>query len=259
MKKINEMVYNSVVELKKKFEIIKKKGFVENVYSNDKRGGVGKTFENLLGIKLNYNPTPDYKEIEIKTKLLNSKFDITLFSSMPNYDGDKCGIIKYIVDNYGYVKNTISDKKILFTYCFATYLNKGNGNFYFWLNVDRNAKKIWLYIFNEKLQIKNKNFYWDFDVLQKCLDKKLKYLAVVNASIKIINNNAFYKYENIEFYSIKNFDSFLKLVENGNIYICLNIGRYKSGINKGEIFYHGAKFIIRDDKLNRLYEKIDYL
>ncbi len=256
---INNNIFNNIIELKKKFEIIKEKGYIENIYFNDKNGGAGKTFENLLGLKRNYSPTPDYKGIEIKTKLFNSKFDITLFSIIPSYDGKlDCDIVKYFVDNFGYVKDTVSDKNILFTYCFATYLNKGNGNFYFWLNVDRNTKRIWLYVFNEKLQIKEKKFYWSFETLQKCLDKKLKYLAYINVNIKKNNDRYFYKYENIEFYSIKNFDNFLKLIENGNIFVCLNIGRYKYGKRKGNVFYHGTRFLIREEKLNRLYEKIDF-
>lgn len=247
-------INNNILELKMKFEEIKRRGFIKSS-NNDKIGGGGKTFEHLLGLKANYSTNPDYKGIEIKTKSLNSKYDLTLFSLIPKCDNNinSTEIINFLVENYGYIKAGVSSRKILYTYCFATYLNKGNGNFYFFLNVDKNSQRIWLYVFNEKLRIRSKMFYWEFNDLKTCLNKKLKYLAYVNVNNKKVNGLYFYKYTNIEFFYIKNFDTFIKQIENGNIFVCFNIGRYK---NKDKISYHGIRFVIREEKINRLYNKI---
>ena len=111
-------------------------------------------------------------------------------------------------------------------------------------------------IFDEKLRIRSKKFYWTFEDLENCLNKKLKYLAYISVYSKKTNGYNFYKYDNIEFFYIKNFDAFLKLIENGNIFICFNIGRYK---NKEKISYHGIRFVIREEKITSLYNKLNVI
>ena len=217
-------IYKAIYEILEKFKVIKAKGYIKDIYKD--AGASGKIFEDLLQIRRNFNAAPDYKGVEIKTKCNYSKYDLTLFSLLPSYDGyinEK--YIDHIVNNYGYIKDGVSTEKILFTYCFATFLNKGNGDYYFWLNVDRNAQKIWINIFDEKLRIRSKSFYWDFDTLTRCLDKKLKYLAYINVNADKRSDSVYFKYENINFYRIKGFNNFIKLIENGTIYVCFNIGR----------------------------------
>ena len=72
---------NIIKELIQKFDEIKKGG----LYKSQRCGstGIGYTFEKLLGKEEDYSYAPDYKGIEIKTKLGYSKCPVTLFSLVP--------------------------------------------------------------------------------------------------------------------------------------------------------------------------------
>ena len=68
-------------ELKNEFNRIKNMGYVKSI--NNDNSGIGLTFEYLLGKKVEDFPFPDYKGIELKTKLAYSKKPISLFRLTP--------------------------------------------------------------------------------------------------------------------------------------------------------------------------------
>ena len=76
-------------------------GYVKAI--NNYNSGIGLTFENLLGKKVDDFPLPDFQnEIEIKTKLAFSTKPIHLFKLTP--DGTEFFEMKRIVSKYGYYK-----------------------------------------------------------------------------------------------------------------------------------------------------------
>ena len=88
----------SIALLQKKFQEIKKKGYVKSV----RRGntGIGATFEALLGKPEECFELPDFNGIEIKTRREYSKSYISLFNAVPT--GSTYYEVKRLRDNYGY-------------------------------------------------------------------------------------------------------------------------------------------------------------
>lgn len=68
-------------KLKKVFNRIKKLGFVKCTRPNNTDGGIGNTFEDLLGVAKNNKKEADFKVFEVKSKrLFNSSF-VSLFTN----------------------------------------------------------------------------------------------------------------------------------------------------------------------------------
>ena len=108
---------NPIEELKKEFLRIKAQGFVLNTRPNNKDGGIGNTFEDLLGIKENNLSEADFRGIEIKSqRLFNSSF-ISLFTKAPSYPKKANN---YLRETYGEIrKEEHSDKKVLYCSIFG--------------------------------------------------------------------------------------------------------------------------------------------
>ena len=243
---------NNIYDLYNKFLNIKKMGFVESKRKGN--GGIGYTFELLLGKSEENFPIPDFNGIEIKTCRTNTKGNIHLFSATP--DGDFLFPIERVLKYLGY-----PDKKIPTTTIF-------NMNFtakYFtpigWYKegkivVNKEQKKVDFVartIYGEKYPLDTS---WSFKMLEDRLKLKLNYLAVVLAEVKFVNGIEFFHYNEIKFYKIKSFDFFISLIENGYIKICFNIGVFRNNNKKGKIHDRGVGFSINRKHLNLLYDEI---
>jgi len=198
-----------ITKLKKEFEKIKKKGYIKS--SRKGPTGIGKTFEDLLEKEEDQNDTPDYCGIEIKTKLNYSPSFTKLFNATPL--GKHEFEIKYLLQTYGYPHKLNKEWKVLQTSLYTKQLNNIGSKYYGILEINRLEKKIFLKIINNSLNCIEKNTYWTFDTLEKRLLKKLKYLAIVKANKRIINNEIYYHYYSLNIYTLKDFDTFLNLIE----------------------------------------------
>lgn len=74
----------NIAKLKKEFDRIKKLGFVECTRPNNKDGGIGNTFEDLLGVAENKKKKADFKGFEIKSKRLYNSSYVSLFTKSPD-------------------------------------------------------------------------------------------------------------------------------------------------------------------------------
>ncbi len=239
------------LELNSKFNEIKKKGWIEA--SSHGNGNVGITFENELGKERENLPIADYKGIEIKTNLqLKSRKYITLFSSNP--DGKYIFQSRILMEKYGnYDKTFINQKNFYARVNSKTY--KYINGYYMKLNVNYKKEKVILEIYDKKFNLIDNDCFWDFDTLEKKINTKLQNLAYVNAERKYQNNKVYFKYTEIKFYKLINFENFIKLIRNGTIKICFKIGIYKKGKKIGTIYDHGTGFEIQKEDLEKLYIK----
>ena len=89
---------NNIQELKKEFNKIKNIPLNKSLRIGPT--GLGYTFESLLNKKEDNLYFPDFKGIEIKTKLGYTKSSLTLFTLTPTKENDRS--IKYILENFGY-------------------------------------------------------------------------------------------------------------------------------------------------------------
>lgn len=60
----------------------------------------------------------------------------------------------------------------------------------------------------------------------------MKYLAYVKGIKKYTKDGIYFKYTRINFYKLKNFEEFIKMIEQDKIRITLKIGVYKRGKKK---------------------------
>ena len=242
----------SIKLLLKKFYEIRELGYVKTTRGGST--GIGKTFEDLLGKAEDRSTNPDYYGIEIKTKLVNSDKYTTLFNLTPK--GKEQFEIKRLVKTYGYPDKTMKSCKILNATIYDSCLSCIAAKYFMGLIIDYKQRKIFLKVINMNMDLLENYVFWDFDELEERLNKKLKYLAVVNASKRYTHGIAYYHYKRIDFYYLKDFNTFLKLIEQGIICITFHIGIVKSGERKGEIHDRGTSFRIKECNLTKLFDKI---
>lgn len=238
--------------LKEKFEEIRRMGYIKT--NREGATGIGKTFEDLIGKKEDHEEMPDFQGIEIKTKGDNNIDEyITLFCATPK--GPHAYETHYLVDRYGYPDVICKSKKVLNR---SIYSGSLRGNKYlFALKVDYRRLIIKLRILDNFLEMLEDEIYWTYHDLETKLYRKHRYLALVKAKKKIIDGETYYKYHDIQFYKIKNFDSFLRLIEQGKIRVNFRIGVYRSGKREGSMHDRGTAFQIRESDLLQLFDEID--
>ena len=246
---------NSIDNLKYYFNAIKNKKFNKSLRIGTT--GIGYTFESLINKKEDNNFLPDFEGIEIKTKLGYTKSSTTLFCLTPNKDNDMA--IKYILNEYGYPNKT-NKKFKSFKGDVCCNSNNFIGNKYiFKIKIDYINERINLIICDRNLNIIDNSIYWLFDDLKTRLYTKLKYLAYIKGYPYKINGNTYYKYTNLNIYKLKDFDTFIALIEKGYIYVTFNIGIFDKDYRYGEVHDRGTAFRLKSDCINMLFDEIDSL
>lgn len=239
--------------LKSEFLRIRSMGYVKSTRKGPT--GIGKTFEDLLGKKEDRQSVPDYHGIELKTKRAYTKAYTTLFSATP--EGKEEYQIKRLRDNYGTALRSSSKLKVLMCSVQANASTFVDNRYLFKLDVDREKERVYLMISNQNFTLIDKKSYWSFDLLKSRLERKMPYLALIKAWPNIINGEDYYKYYDIEFYKLKSFEEFLKLLESGTIRITFKVGLYKNGPYKNQINDKGTSFEIQDLDLYKLFDKLE--
>lgn len=249
LKKVKE----DIEALKSKFNKIKKMGWMELDKTNS--GYIGITLEKLVGVTTNEFEIPDFGSIEIKTKS-KSKFDyISLFNCVPT--GPHYHEIERIKDLFGYPDSQLNNFKVFNGEVFCNKLTKVGNRYYFKLNVYKEYKIITLSVYDKRNNKIEEKTYWDFDVLEEKLNRKLTYLALISVDKKIINGKKFFKYSTLNLYKLRGFDDFIDLIENGFIKITFKIGVFRDTKRLGKIHDRGTAFSIEEKNINKLFEYIE--
>ena len=242
-----------IVELRKKFLEIKREGLIRSLRSGPT--GVGYTFETLINKKEDQLCQPDYGSVEIKCKLGYSKSPISLFSCSPTRNGNPA--LNYIFRNYSYHRyGNEEDIKIFSRNIFKKYSTEIN-EYSFKLNVNYDEKTLQLKAYKSGIYVEDV-CEWKFDNLQNVVEKKLKFLALVKAYPYKRNGETYFKYFNINFYKLKSFQTFLKLIENDKIFILIYLKEKIESDGRAIIENHGAVFKIRTENIDLLFKTIFY-
>lgn len=242
----------NIKELDIRFEKIKRLGWVKEI--NHGYSSIGLTFEQLMGKEIDNFPIPDFFGIEVKTMNDYALENLHLFNLTP--DGDYLFPIKRLLEILGCPDKNNKEMKIFyrsFNSKYFTEIGKFKEGKIF---VNYQQQKVDLIVYNDKKQNININVSWSFNWLKERLMLKLQYLAIVRAFSRITNNEGYYYYHKINFYRLKDFDIFIKLIEEGIISITFKIGFYKSGRRKGQIYDHGTDFSIDIKDIHYLYDEI---
>lgn len=244
------MIEDEIKDFLYKFNEIKKLGYVKAV--NNSFSGLGYTFENLMGLKNNDCSAPDFKNIEIKTKMgYNYKKSlIGLFSLKPSNEME---VISQLVKSYGY-SNSYGGKNLCGEINSIQYNNIGR--YRYKLNVNYNQEKIFLSIKNSYDETVNQSIYWDFDSIWPTVLRKLSFLALVKAWPKKIDNDLYYNYFKANIYKLITPYSFASLIDKGIISLKISIGTYHKGPRAGKMYYHGCIFCIKEENFKFLFKKL---
>ncbi len=232
------------------FYQVKNLGFVKSNRKNNT--GIGKTFEDYIGVVENNEDRPDLYGYEIKSHREASSSYVTLFTKSPNFPK---GANTYLRDTFGTPYEDNPALKKLHTSMFASRYNSYVGKLSFRLINDRENKtiKIGVYDYNTQTLLDDSVGY-TYECLSKILNKKLKRLFYVSAQRKsdIDGNEEFY-FDKAEIFTEPSFEQFLMMIDNGLIMYDIRIGSYGSGTKYGKPHDHGSGFRIQESNIHLLY------
>lgn len=242
---------NKIIDgFKKDFEIIKERGWVTSNRTHDT--GIGKTFEDLMGIVENNNFLADYKDVlELKSSRELAQAMVTLFTDAPTSPKKVNSILR---EKYGQIDQEFGVKIIHSTFStlkFNTFVEK----FGFKLDVDEANKKISIRIKDlQSNKLDELEIYYTFDDLKKIIEKKCKYIAYIKAQSRKENGRELFKFVHASLLSGLTFEKFIECVKNGLIVYDIRLGVYRSGKNKGKAHDHGSGFRVLKNNLDKVFK-----
>lgn len=240
-------------KLKKEFYRIKQLGYVENTRPKNNDGGIGNTFEDLLGVEENNKKEADFEGIEIKSQRYFSGSFISLFTKSPDYPKKANS---YLRETYGEVRDeSHPEKKKLYASIFGNKYSEVYSKYKMKLNVNREAQKIELEIRDLEDNVLD-IVTWDFETIQKA-SEKLKDLCLVFAEEKKENDVKYCHFIKANIYYNFDFNNLLDEIEKGNIQFDIRIGVYNSGKNYGKTHDHGSGFRIKRENFRNLYSSYE--
>lgn len=241
-KNFNNLIY--------KFKKIAKKKWIKSPYKG--HGTIGLTLEKELGKKIDSKYLPDYKGIEIKCTTRFSRFPISLFSVA--FDGSTNKEIIRLNETYGNYDKGFPEKKTLIRKIRCKELSLLKNNYY--LSLEINNDKLFLSIYDKNKNLIEKESYVYIDTIKEHLNTKLKQLAIIKTSKKKINNIEYFRYYLITLYTLKNFNTFLKLLAEGDVEVTIISRINKTGELKGRYCNKNLVFQIKKANIEKLFNKI---
>lgn len=234
---------------KKDFSLVKSKGFIESHRTHNT--GIGKTFEDVIGIVENNSSLADYQGIlEIKSKRDLSKSMLTLFTKSPS---NPKGANSYLRETYGHADK--NNMKIVHTTISATKFNTFFSKIGFKLEVDEKAEKIFILIKNLKNnKIIDNSIYYTFADLKNIIETKCENIAFINADTKIKSGKEFFYFKEAILLKDLTFQKFIQFVKNGLIVYDIRIGVYGSGSSKGKTHDHGSGFRVLKNNIPKVFK-----
>lgn len=237
-------------KIKEAFYKVKALGFVTSHRRHNT--GIGKTFEDYMGVVENNLDKPDLFGFEIKSHRMDSASYVTLFTRKPsNRD----------VKGNDYLKNKFgdnypdSDLKKLHTSVFADSFNAYCGKYSFRLEHDREQRRVYVCVYTLGGQsLIDKTVYYTYNDIEKALTKKLHSLFYVKAQREYMSDKTerFY-FESAEIYTHPTLSNFLDMLDKGEIRYDIRIGTYQSGPKLGKPHDHGSCFRVKESNIHKLY------
>ncbi len=236
------------------FHKVKALGWVRSRRSNNT--GVGKTFEDYIGVVENNQPGPDLYGYEIKSHRAASSSYVTLFTKSPSYP--RRGANAYLKDKFG-TEYPDSRLKKLHTSIFADQFNTYQGGCSFRLIHKKAERRIYIGVYTlDHRTLLDATVYYTYDDIEAALKKKLHNLFYVTAQQRQEpDTTELFYFDSAEIYTGPSLDRFLKLLDDGNIMYDLRMGSYREGIRRGRPHDHGSCFRIKADRLTDLYADME--
>jgi hypothetical protein len=234
---INQVSNEIADELLFKLRAIAAKGFVPALLQADT--SIGRTLENLLGIKMNSSRTPDYKGIELKSARENKGTRKGLFAKTPNWELSKFKNRTEILDAFGYWEKGVFR---LYNTIRAT---------------GRNAQGLILrtdyeqdYLFENSDDNEIGDFLtWELGVLRGALATKHKETFWIKAQSKKEDDKEYFLFKSAEHTKSPLVNQFGLLIDMGAITLDYPIKR----LANGSVVDKGCNFKLKPTALNLLF------
>lgn len=231
------------------FKKVRDLGFIPSRRSNST--GIGKTFEDYIGVVENNITEPDLHGFEIKSQRNLSNSYVTLFTKAPTMPK---GANSYLRESYGSQDSKYPDIKVLHTSIFHDRFNTHSAGANFSLKIDYDKQRLYILVERTDGSI-DSSVYYSFDALRQAI-KKIENLAFVRADTKKVGDTEHFHFTKATiFYDFISFENFLEFIESGLIMYDVRIGAYKTGKNKGKTHDHGSGFRIKREHMGLLYSR----
>ena len=240
-----------IAGFKKDFLAIKEKGFVPSTRIHDT--GIGKTFEDLVGIHENNNFLADYGDaLEIKSSRELSASMMTLFTKSLSNPKQ---VNSVLCQRYGKPDKDFPNLRILHTTVTATDFNTFEKKYGFKLQVSEQLGVIYLVIKDLQTgQVDDAQPYFAFDDLRERVEKKCKHLAYISAESKKEGGKEFFKFNKAVLLSGLTFEKFIDCMKKGLIVYDIRLGAYRSGKMMGKPHDHGSGFRVLKRNLSKVFD-----
>lgn len=225
------------LELIKKLKEIKDMGYIKTHRAGTT--GIGKTLEDLLGIKENNIPGPNAEMIELKSTRKNITSMLTLFTKSPL--PRKANSV--LLQRYGYKLLKGTGEKELHTTVNALRYNNLKGKHGFKINTEKDR----ICLVNPQNEILG---YWDKETLRESFERKLPKLLYVKAETKGYDHNEKFWFNEAWLLSRFNFNNFVNLLKRGIILVDIRIGQYSDGRSHD----HGTGFRVFPNQLDLCFQ-----
>lgn len=225
------------LELIRRLKKVKELGYVKTHRAGNT--GIGKTLEDLLGIKENNIPGPNALKTELKSARKSGSSMLTLFTKSPSPPR----VNSVLLQKYGYELSEENKRKILHTTVSAVRFNylKGEPGF----KINNEEDKICLV--NPQNEILG---YWGKDTLRNSFEKKLPEILYVKAETKDSGANELFWFNEALLLRGFDFDSFVASLKKGIILVDIRIGQYPDGRTHD----HGTGFRVLPNHLDLCFQ-----
>ena len=223
-------------ELIRRLKKVKKLGYVKTHRTGNT--GVGKTLEDLLGIKENNIPGPNALKTELKSARKSGSSMLTLFTKSPSPPRAN----SVLLQKYGYELSG-ENKKKLHTTVNAVKFNYLKGKPGFKINAEEDK----ICLVNPQNDILG---YWGKDILKNSFEKKLPEILYVKAETEDFGANELFWFNEAWLLKGFNFDSFIVLLKKGIILVDVRIGQYPDGRTHD----HGTGFRVHPNQLDLCFQ-----
>ena len=221
---------------------------IKSISKNNNEFGL--MIEKMLNISSNELPVADYNGIELKCRKNNSLYSLKLFTS--NFESDNLYELEYIFNK---LSTRYNSKRTFYHSFFANKYSYINSKVLSKLEIDYKNKKINLCFFDNDKNVINSSCFWSFDLIKRRINIKLNHLCIICYKTIYRSSGKYYQIENINFYSIKDFDTFIQLINDGIIFISSSISTEEKKNGETGIHNHGIGFCIDFNNIQKLFNQ----
>ena len=201
--------------------------------------GIGKTLEDLLGIKENNFPGPNGEKVELKSIRKNSSSMISLFTKTPSPSES----IKQLLKDYGYPSKSDPSKNVLHVDLYGNRVTEIHG-----------TPALKLSVSPDRIDIESidgeRYGGWSYEVLRRSFEAKMYRVLLVKADSRGSRGNEEFNYNEAWVLMGFSFERFIRLIEQGVVKVELRLGLYPEGHKQvGQPHDHGTGFRVLERNL----------